>query len=136
MVDLETKRMSSSNHNRVVGNVFYGFESRGPNIPAAMNNHSDHNLFLNASGGTPFDLAAWQEKTGLDRHSRVAMDSLEFSPRDWTLRGAFPTLECPRLESITCDYFTVSRSGATTNAGPFLRLNLKPELLLLQERAR
>jgi hypothetical protein len=136
MVDLETKRMSSSDHNRVVGNVFYGFESRGPNIPAAMNNHSDHNLFLNASGGTPFDLAAWQEKTGLDRHSRVAMDSLEFSPRDWTLRGALPTLECPRLEPITCDYFTVSRSGATTNAGPFLTLNMKPELLLLQERAR
>lgn len=135
MVDHETKRMSSSDHNRVVGNVFYGFEARTPKIPADMDNESDYNLFLNPSTGAPFDLSSWRQKTGFDQHSQVAVATLEFSPRGWRLRGLLPTLECPRLGTITRDFFDIPRSGATTDAGPFLKLNLKPELLLLQERA-
>jgi hypothetical protein len=135
MVDKETKRMSSSDHNRVIGNVFYGFESRGPGIPADMDNESDYNLFVNPSDSRSFDLATWQKKTGLDRHSQVAVATLDFSPRDGTLRGMLPTLECPRLGPITRDFFDIPRSGATADVGPFLKQNLKPELLLLQKQA-
>ncbi|MCC6354544.1 MAG: right-handed parallel beta-helix repeat-containing protein [Verrucomicrobiae bacterium] len=133
MVDHETKRMSSSDHNRLVGNVFYGFESRGPRIPADMDNDSDCNLFINPSSGVPFDLVSWQKKTRFDPHSQAVVATLEFSPCDWTLRGLLPTLECPRLGTITRDFFDIPRSGAATDAGPFLKLNLKPELLLLQK---
>ena len=133
MVDMETKRMSSSDHNRVVGNVFYGFESRSPKIPDGMDNESDYNLFVNPVGGTPFDLAAWQKKTGLDRHGQVAAATLEFSAQNWKLRGMPPTPECPRLVPITCDYFNVPRSGTTTDAGPFLKPNLKPEMVLIKK---
>jgi len=135
MVDKETKRMSSSDHNRVVGNVFYGFESRTPKIPADMDNESDYNLFIHPSTVAPFDLTSWRQKTGFDQHSQAAVATLEFSPRDWTLRSLLPTPECPRLGPVARDYFDVPRSGAATDAGPFLKLNLKPELLLLPKRA-
>jgi len=134
MLDKETKRMASSDHNRVFGNVFYGFESRGSGIPADMDNESDYNLFVNPSDSRSFDLATWQKKTGLDRHSQAAVATLDFSPRDGTLRGMLPTLECPRLGPVARDFFDVPRSGAATEVGPFLKLNLKPELLLLPKR--
>jgi len=135
MVDLETKRFSSSDHNRLIGNMFYGFESRGPKIPGDMDNESDYNLFINPSTVSPFDLSSWLQKTGFDQHSHVAVATLEFSPHDGTLRGLLPTLECSRLGPITRDYFDVPRSGATSDVGPFLKLNLKPGLLLLPKRA-
>jgi len=135
MVDLETKRFSSSDHNRLIGNMFYGFESRGPKIPADMDNESDYNLFINPSTVSPFDLTSWLQKTGFDQHSHVAVATLEFSPHDGTLRGLLPTLECSRLGPITRDHFDTPRSGATSDVGPFLKLNLKPELLLLPKRA-
>ncbi|MEI7731856.1 MAG: right-handed parallel beta-helix repeat-containing protein [Verrucomicrobiota bacterium] len=132
MVDMETKRMSSSDHNSVVGNVFYGFESRSSKIPDGMDNESDYNLFVNPAGGIPFDLAAWQKKTGLDRHGQVAAATLEFSAQNWKLCGMPPTPECPRIVPITSDYFNVPRSGTTTDAGPFLKPNLKPEMVLIK----
>ena len=57
--------------------------------------------------------------------------SLEFSPTEWKLRGRLPTLESPRIPAVTGDYFGAARAGETTDAGPFLKLNLKPETVLL-----
>jgi len=135
MIDLETKRFSSSDHNRLMGNVFYGFESRGPQVPAGMGNVSDWNVFVNPADGQPFDLTAWQQKTGCETHSQAVTSGLEFSPTEWKLRGLLPTLACPRIPAVTSDYFAGARSGETTDAGPFLTLNLKPETLLFRSGA-
>jgi len=127
MIDLETKRFSASDHNRLIGNVFYGFESRTPLVPADMDNVSDWNVFVNPPDGKPFDLAAWHQKTGYETHSQAATSSLEFLPAEWKLRGLLPTLACPRIPAVTSDYFAAVRSDETTEAGPFVKFNLKPE---------
>ena len=131
IVDLETARRASSDHVRVIGNIFYGFESRTPKIPLAMDNESDYNLFVNPFDRQSFDLSAWQQKTGYDTHGRVAVGSLELSSDDWTLRGTLPSLQAPRHPSLTHDFFNVVRLGQTTNAGPFMPLDRKPEMVLL-----
>jgi len=135
MLDIETKRFSSSDHNRLIGNVFYDFESRGPQVPADMDNVSDWYVFVNPTDGKSFDLTAWQQKTGCETHSQAATSSLEFLPAEWKLRGLLPTLACPRIPAVTSDYFAAARSGETTEAGPFLTLSLKPEMLLLRSGA-
>jgi parallel beta-helix repeat protein len=135
MVDMETKRFSCATHNRVVGNVFYGFGPQGPQIPNDSYNAanvSDFNVFVDPPEVKPLDLAAWQQKTGFETHSRVVADTLEFSNKDGKLRGLLPTLEFPRIHAVTCDYFGAARAGETTDAGPFLKLNLKPEMVLVK----
>jgi hypothetical protein len=131
IVDVETSRRASSDHVRVVGNIFYGFESRTPHIPPAMGNESDNNLFVNPPDRPMFDLAAWQQKTGFDMHSRAAAGCLDISPNDWTLRGTLPAFQSPRHPSLTHDFFKAQRAGQTTNAGPFMGLDRKPEMVLL-----
>ena len=132
MLDIETQRRSSSDHNRLMGNVFYGFESRGPLVPGDMDNVSDCNVFVNPADGKPFDLTAWQKKSGCETHSQVLTSSLDFSPTEWKLRGVLATLKSPRIPAITCDYFGASRAGETTDAGPFLKLNLRPDMALFR----
>ena len=130
MLDLETKRMTSVDHNRIVGNVFFGFGSQGPQIPNELGNVSNYNVFVNPSGGKPFDLPAWRQKTGLEANSQAATAALELSAADWTLRGTLPTIECPRIPAVRADFFGADRTGAMTDAGPFLHESLKPELVL------
>jgi len=130
MVDIETARRASSDHVRIAGNIFYGFESRASLIPPAMDNESDYNVFVNPSDRPAFDLAGWQRKTGLDTHSRVAVGCLEVSSNDWTLRGTLPSLQAPLHPSLTHDFFNAARRGRTANAGPFLIVGQAETVLL------
>ena len=130
MIDIETKRMSKSERNRVIGNVFYGFGPRGVDVPEGMDNVSDYNVYANPPEEKSFDLAAWQKRTGREMHSIVANARLEFSTSDWTLRGTLPVLEFPRIGAVTCDYFGASRAEATTEAGPWIRTHLTPAIEL------
>lgn len=130
MVDMETKRMASSDHNRVIGNVFFAPDLRGPEIPKDMDNQSDHNVFAWPADGKPFDLAAWRQKTGWDEHSQAVASPLEFSSADATLCGQVPVLEVPRIAEITADYSGAVRTGVTTTAGPWLKTSLKPKMIL------
>jgi len=132
MVDIETKRMSAVVNNRVVGNVFYGFGERATTVRKELGSDSDYNLFVHPSDAKPPDLAALRKKTGCEQHSQAAVGKLEFSAWGWTLRGVWPTLECPRTPTVTCDFFGAARVGERTDAGPFLRLSLKPEMVLFK----
>ncbi len=134
-VDIETKRMSSVVNNRVAGNVFYGFAEREPPCSRA-GNESDYNVFVNPPGVSRLDLATLRQKTGCEEHSRTFTATLEFSPADWTLRGDLPIMECPRLARSAPDYFGAARRGDRTDAGPFLKISLKPEMVLCEQAAR
>lgn len=135
-VDIETKRMSSVVNNRVAGNVFYGFAERGTTVLEGLGNESDYNVFVNPPGAKPLDLATLRQKTGCEEHSRTFTATLEFSPADWTLRGDLPIMECPRLAPLRADYFGAARRGDRTDAGPFLKISLKPEMVLCEQAAR
>lgn len=135
LVDLETGRVSAVVNNRVVGNVFYGFGDRGTSVPKELGNESDDNVFVNPPEAKPLDLAALRQKTGCEGRSRSVTATVEFSSGRWTLRGLLPTLAVPRLDAVTCDYFDTPRSGATTDAGPFLRANVKLETELFRPGA-
>lgn len=119
IVDIETKRRASAQHNRIVGNVFYGF-TKAPHIPAG-DNVSDHNIFVQPPGKGPLDLAAWRTRTGREAHSTTATARIEFSTTDWTLRTTppLPPHQCPRIPALTHDLFGAPRQGATTPTGPF-----------------
>ena len=118
IVDIETKRRASAQHNRIVGNIFYGF-TKAPHIPAG-DNLSDHNIFVQPPGKGPLDLAAWRTKTGREAHSIAATARIEFSPAEWTLRSTppLPSLQCPRIPALTHDLFGAARQGPTTPVGP------------------
>ena len=135
IIDVETERKSSADHNRVVGNVFYGFETRGPELPRDGENGSDFNVFVNPADAKPFDIAARREKTGYETHSQTATAVLEFSTADWRLRGTIPTLESPRVPALTADFLGIARLGTTTGAGPFLHQILNSELRLFPDNA-
>lgn len=134
MIDIETARMSRAEHNRVVGNVFFGCGSSAPELPQDGENVSDYNLFLDRATTKPLDLAAWHAKTGCEAHSRTVAGRLELSSADWTLRGTIPTFEAPRAAALTADFFGAPRSGVTTGAGPFLRQSLNAETILFRNR--
>jgi len=57
------------------------------------------------------------------------------SPDNWTLRRdpSFVALLVPRLPAITFDYFNTPRQGNTTEAGPFVERNWKPETILWRQ---
>ena len=128
--------MSSVVNNRVAGNVFYGFAERGTTVLEGLGNESDYNVFVNPPGAKPLDLATLRQKTGCEEHSRTFTATLEFSPADWTLRGDLPIMECPRLAPLRADYFGAARRGDRTDAGPFLKISLKPEMVLCEQAAR
>ena len=130
IIDVETQRKASTENNRVVGNVFYGFETRGPELPREDGNSSDFNVFINPADAKSFDMATWQKQTGSETHSQTATAILEFSAADWRLRGNIPTLESPRVPVVTADFLGIARHGATSDAGPFLHQNLKSEITL------
>jgi hypothetical protein len=67
IIDIETHRQSRAEHNRVVGNVFYGFETRGPELPPDGENASDCN------GTTAYRRAV--SNTSPHRHGEVMGDS-------------------------------------------------------------
>jgi hypothetical protein len=60
-------------------------------------------LVINPAGGTPFDLAVWQKKTGLDLHGQVVAATREFSAPKWMLRctRAVTFRKCQGLENST-----------------------------------
>lgn len=133
MLDIETKRMSSVERNRIVGNVFYGFGSRGPEIPNEPDNESDFNVFVNPPNEKPFDLAAWQQKTGRETQSITAASRMELTHANWMLRQTplLSEVQCPHIDGVTSDFFGTPRpAGNTTQAGPFLLSDPRPELLL------
>ena len=137
VVDLETHRLASCARNQVVGNVFYGFGSRGPELPTT-DNTSDYNLFVNPQGTEPFDLSAWQKRTGRESHSAICEAELSLSPTDWTLRRtpSFELLQSPRLSAVTYDFFLAPRQGETTVAGPFALEKWRPETVLATRTSR
>jgi hypothetical protein len=135
IIDVETQRKSSAEHNRVVGNVFYGFETRGPELPQNGENVSDFNVFVNPADAKPFDMAAWRAKTGCETHSQTATAVLELSTADWRLRGTIPTLESPLVPALTTDFLGIARHGTTSDAGPFLHQSLKAEITLFTGNA-
>lgn len=135
IIDVETQRKASAEHNRVLGNVFYGFATRWPELPRDGGNVSNFNVFVNPADAKPFDMAAWREKTGCDAHSRTDTAVLEFSTADWRLCGTIPSLESPRVPALTADFLGSARHGATTDAGPFLQQSLKAEITLFPDHA-
>ena len=137
VVDIETNRLAACVRNRVVGNVFYGFGRRGPQLPTEEN-VSDHNLFVNPPGAEQFDLAAWQKQTGREQHGATRVAKLSLSPADWTLRcdPSFAPLHAPRLPAVAWDFFLVPRQGDTTAAGPFVGPNWPATTILAAEGPR
>ncbi len=135
MVDIETRRYSASRDNRLLGNVFYGFEERGPNIPQGDGNQSDYNLFVNPPQAKPFDLEAWQQRTGREAHSRTFTARMELSTSDWSLHQSPPLarLLCPRMPAVTCDFLTAPRQGDTIQAGPFAPGSLRERIVLREK---
>ena len=133
VLDTETQRLSAVENNRVTGNIFYGFGEGGPDIPKDGNNVSDYNLFVNPPDGKPFNLTAWQKKANRESHSFTCVSRMHFSLVDRTLkqRPLLPRFEVPRLSPITFDFFVFPRPAeATTDVGPFLMQNMKPEMIL------
>ena len=69
----------------------------------------------------PFDLAAWQQSNGWDRHSIVADLRAEFEPGTlefrWTTDAEL--LHVPRLEAVPIDLFGRLREGDDVLPGPF-----------------
>jgi hypothetical protein len=115
--------VSKSENNRVSGNVFYGYGGRGSEVPDGMNNSSDYNLYLSPPGETQFDLAAWQQRTGQEAHSKVATALIELSRDTWTITQSapLPELAGPRHPALTSDLLGAPRpAGESTQAGPFL----------------
>jgi hypothetical protein len=131
-LDIETNRLATCEQNQVFGNVFYGFADRGPEMPADEN-ASDYNVFVDSPGSKPFDLAAWQKRTGRESHSTTFTSTVQLSSAHWTLRQTppIPGLSFPRIPAVTFDFFNTPRSGPTTEAGPFVERNWKAEIEFL-----
>jgi parallel beta-helix repeat protein len=140
MLDLETSRMATAEHNRVVGNVFFGFGDRGVGIPVGKANVSDYNIFVNPpDAAKPFDLAAWRQRTGQETHSLACAAQMELALQTWTLRQTplLPVVQMPRIHAVTSDYFGAPwDAGDTTPAGPFLPANVRPEMVLFKPLVR
>jgi hypothetical protein len=136
VLDIETARMASAEHNRIVANVFFGFGHRGVEVPDGSANMSDYNMFVNPpDAAKPFDLAAWRKRTGREMHSVTFASRMEFVPQTWTLRQTPlpPVVQGPRILESMSDYFGTPRPvGHTTEAGPFLPSNLRPEMVLFK----
>ena len=131
-IDIDTKRLGAIEDNRVVGNVIYGFGNRGVEVPNDSN-PSDHNVFVNPADQRPFDLAAWQKRTGREMRSALGASCMEFSPAKWTLRRTpvLPAFLSPRIPVVTLDFLGTPRpDGSTTPAGPFVEMTGKPEVVV------
>jgi hypothetical protein len=130
LIDIETNRFADCVSNRVRGNIFYGFGAAGPEMPGGKQNTSDYNVFVNPLGAKPFDLTAWQKKTGREAHSMTVTARMAVTTTDWTLRQEPPveSLLCPRNPVVRRDFFGLPRLGETTEAGPFVEA--KEEVLL------
>jgi hypothetical protein len=138
VLDIETNRLSQCVRNRVVGNVFYGFDDRRPEMPADENT-SDYNVFVSRPGAKSFDLTAWQTRTGREAHSITCASELRLSPANWTLRRdpPFAALLVPRAPALTSDFFGTPRQNTTTTeAGPFLGQNWKAVTILWDKGRR
>lgn len=131
VLDLETNRLSTCVQNRVLGNVFYGFGDRGPEMPNEENT-SDYNVFVNRAGEDSFDLTEWRQRTGREAHSMTFAARMGFLTVDGKLhqKPVIPNFPVPRLQAMTFDFFTAPRTGAKTEAGPFIEENRKTEVKL------
>jgi hypothetical protein len=129
VLDLETNRYATCEHNRMHGNVFYGFGDRGPDMPKAKN-VSDYNVFVNPAGGVSFDLTAWRQRTSREAHSTTFAARMALSTVGGKLHQepAIVKFPVPRLPAMTFDFFAAPRVDAETVAGPFVETNCKPEM--------
>jgi hypothetical protein len=93
-------------------------------------NVSDANVF--ASSEKPFDLAAWQAKTGWDRNTTTAILQASFDPKTlmFSLRSSAPFARCPRLAGITVDLLENPFDGDRVLPGPFAKEPFGPVKLL------
>ncbi|MDZ7619305.1 MAG: right-handed parallel beta-helix repeat-containing protein, partial [Patescibacteria group bacterium] len=131
ILDVETQRPAMGMGNLVASNVFYGFGNVGPNLPDG--NLSDGNLFVNPPDAEPFDLDAWRQKTWQEKNSMASKASMSLSRDDWTLRQEPlpPALAGPRVFEVSHDFVGTPRPPEVdTEAGPFLQVNLRPEIRL------
>jgi hypothetical protein len=132
-IDIETRRFSSAEQIRILGNVFYGFADRGPSLTNDTGNLSDYNLFVNPPGEKSIDLAARQKNLGFETHSRTATAEITFSQTGRTVQGSWPVLSVPGITNLTHDFFGIPRAGVT-EAGPFVQANRNPRTPLWRGR--
>ena len=113
-------RLSTAKRNRILNNVFV--DNVRPLAVSDPDNTSDYNLF--GGGGGPFELAAWQESHGWDKHSVTMRIDARLDPKTLELtwrpaETAGPT--CPPVPGITHDFFGRARAGDRSSPGPFAK---------------
>jgi hypothetical protein len=123
-------RLATAKHNRILNNLLW--DCGKPETIADPENASDANVF--ATSEKPFDLAAWQAKTGWDKNSATAILQATFDPatRSFSLRSTAPLPLVPRLPGIAQDLLGVAFEGERVLPGPFAREPLEAVILLPQ----
>jgi alpha-N-arabinofuranosidase len=121
-------RPATSKRNRILSNLIW--DCGQPVAIADPENVSDANVF--ASSEKPFDLAAWQAKTGWDRNTTTAILQASFDPKTlvFSLRSSAPFARCPRLTGIAVDLLGNAFDGDRVLPGPFAKEPFGPVKLL------
>jgi hypothetical protein len=121
-------RLATAKRNRILNNLIW--DCGKPVTIADPENVSDANVF--ATSKEPFDLVAWQAKTGWDKNSTTAILQAMFDPatRSFSLRSTAPLPLVPRLPGIVQDILGVAFDGERVLPGPFTRQPLDPVILL------
>jgi hypothetical protein len=121
-------RLATAKRNRILNNVLV--RSGQPLAIADPDNVCDYNLV--AKSDPPFDLAAWQAKTGWDKHSVVVELEAAFDvPTRQVTWRSLDALPCfPRVERVDWDLAGRRLEGPQVLPGPFVKEPAVPTLLL------
>ena len=110
-------RLATAKRNRIVGNILV--DNATQLSISDPDNESDYNVF--APGAKPFDLAAWQKKTGWDKHSMTARIQADFDPAKldlrWSAEQQIPPF--PRPARLAHDFFGRPYPAEQIPPGPF-----------------
>jgi len=123
-------RLATAKRNRILSNLIW--DCGMPLTIADPENVSDANVV--ATSEKPFDLAAWQAKTGWDKNSTAVILQATFDPvpRSFSLRSPVALPRVPRLPGIAQDILGVAFEGDHVLPGAFGREPLDAVILLPQ----
>jgi len=121
-------RLATAKRNRILNNVLV--RSGQPLAIADPDNVCDYNLV--AKSDPPFDLAAWQAKTGWDKHSVVVELEATFDvpTRQVTWRSLDALPRFPRVERVDWDLACRRLEEPQVLPGPFVKEPAAPTPLL------
>jgi hypothetical protein len=124
-------RLSTAKRNRILNNLFV--DAAGPPAISDPDNACDYNVY--ASGGEPFDLAAWRKGRTWDSHSTATRLTVRLDPKSLELSGlaGAPLAAFPAVPGLPHDFYGRPRPKAEAIPGPFAAW--PPEPLPLVPRA-